>query len=109
MQVWKMRADGGEETQMTFDEERNSWFPHISPDGQKVVFLAYKKGDVNPGEHVPHRHVELRLMNSDGTDLHTIVPLFGGQGTINVNSWSPDGRRFAYVRYEIRGIQNEEL
>ncbi len=109
MQVWKMRADGGEQTQMTFDEERNSWFPHISPDGQKVVFLAYKKGDVNPGEHVPHRHVELRLMNADGTDLHTVVPLFGGQGTINVNSWSPDSRRFAYVRYEIRGIQNEEL
>jgi hypothetical protein len=23
----------------------------------------------------------------------------GGQGTINVNSWAPDSRRFAYVSY----------
>jgi TolB protein len=26
-------------------------------------------------------------------------PLFGGQGTINVNSWSPDSGRFAFVTY----------
>lgn len=103
MQAWRMKADGTEQTQMTFDENWNTWFPHISPDRTKVVMIAYKKGDVAPGEHVPHKYVELRLMNADGSDLKTIVELFGGQGTINVNSWSPDSKKFAYVRYRIRG------
>lgn len=34
MQVWRMKKDGSEQTQMTFDETRNSWFPHVSPDGK---------------------------------------------------------------------------
>ena len=67
MQAWRMKSDGSEQTQMTFDEGWNTWFPHISPDRQKVVMLAYKKGDVKPNEHLPHRHVELRFMNADGT------------------------------------------
>ena len=104
MQAWRMRKDGSEQTQMTFDENWNTWFPHVSPDGQKVVMIAYRKGDLKPGEHVPHKHVELRLMNADGSGLRTLVRLFGGQGTINVNSWAPDSQRFAYVRYRIKGI-----
>lgn len=104
MQAWRMRADGSEQTQMTFDENWNTWFPHISPDRTKVVTISYRKGDLQPGEHVPHKHVELRLMDADGGNVRTLVRLFGGQGTINVNSWSPDSRRFAYVRYRIRGI-----
>lgn len=103
MQAWRMKADGSEQTQMTFDEEWNTWFPHISPDRQKVVMLAYKKGDVLPNQHLPHKYVELRLMNADGSDVKTIVKLFGGQGTINVNSWAPDSKKFAFVRYRIRG------
>ena len=104
MQAWRMKADGSQQTQMTFDENWNTWFPHISPDRKLVSMVCYKKGDVQPGEHVPHKHVELRLMNADGSDLRTIVKLFGGQGTINVNSWAPDSKRFAYVTYTIRGI-----
>ena len=104
MQAWRMKADGSEQTQITFDEEWNTWFPHISPDRQKVVTISYRKGDLRPNEHVPHKHVELRMMNPDGSDVRTIVRLFGGQGTINVNSWAPDSQRFAYVRYRIRGI-----
>lgn len=101
MQAWRMNADGSEQTQMTFDEGWNTWFPHISPDGKKVVMIAYKKGDLKPGEHLPHKWVELRLMNADGSRLKTLLTLFGGQGTINVNSWAPDSKRFAYVRYEM--------
>lgn len=103
MQAWRMKADGSEQTQMTFDENWNTWFPHISPDRTKVVMLAYRKGDVAPGEHVPHKHVELRLMDAAGGPVQTVVRLFGGQGTINVNSWSPDSKKFAFVSYRIRG------
>lgn len=102
MQAWRMRADGSEQTQMTFDKEWNTWFPHISPDRKTVVMLAYKKGDVKPAEHVPHKNVELRLMSAEGGEVTTVVKLFGGQGTINVNSWAPDSKRFAFVSYKIR-------
>ena len=104
MQAWRMKADGSEQTQMTFDAHWNTWFPHISPDRTKVVMLAYHERDVRPGEHVPNKTVEIRLMTGcDETGWskpRTLLKLFGGQGTINVNSWAPDSRRFAYVRYE---------
>ena len=101
MQLWRMKTDGTEQTQMTFDADRNCWFAHPSPDGTKVVYLCYRKGDSKPGEHLAHKQVELRLMNADGSGVQTLVRLFGGQGTINVNSWSPDGRRFAFVSYRL--------
>ena len=101
MQVWRMKADGSEQTQMTFDETRNSWFPHISPDSELIVFITYAKGDVEPGQHPANRNVELRLMPAKGGEPKTLTQLFGGQGTINVNSWAPDSKRFAFVSYRL--------
>lgn len=101
MQAWRMKKDGTEQTQMTRHEDRNSWFPHVSPDGQKVVYIAYKKGDVAPGDHPADKHVELRLMDAAGGNDRLLTALFGGQGTINVNSWAPDSREFAFVSYRI--------
>jgi len=98
MQVWRMGSDGSNPTQMTFDES-NSWFPHVSPDGKLVVYITYRKGDVEPGAHPPNKDVELRLMSAAGGEFKTLVSLFGGQGTINVNSWAPDSKRFAFVSY----------
>lgn len=106
MQAWRMKADGTEQTQMTFDTHWDTWFPHISPDLQKVVMVAYHESDVRPGEHVPNKDVEIRLMYADKNsatgfgNAKTILKLFGGQGTINVNSWSPDSKQFAFVSYE---------
>lgn len=115
MQAFCMKADGSEQTQMTHDLHWNTWFPHISPDRQKVVMVAYTETDVRPGEHVPNKNVELRLMrrvapsDPNGAILvnewsapQTIFKLFGGQGTINVNSWAPDSKHFAFVSY-VRG------
>ncbi len=101
MQVWRMNADGSNPVQMTHDPAYNAWFPHISPDGRQVVFLAYHAGDLEPHEHLPHLDVKLRLMPAAGGEAEDLLALFGGQGTINVNSWAPDSRRFAYVRYEL--------
>lgn len=102
MQVWRMKADGSEQTQMTFDETRNSWFPHVSPDGRQVLFITYTKGDLEPGQHLANKNVELRLMPAAGGEPRTLVKLFGGQGTINVNSWAPDSRRLAFVSYRLK-------
>ena len=98
MQVWRMLADGSEQKQMT-NEDANNWFPHVSPDGRQVVYLAYRKGDLEPGQHLPDLNVELRLMSAEGGPSRPLVRLFGGQGTINVNSWSPDSKRLAFVSY----------
>lgn len=99
MQVWRMNRDGSEPTQMTFTD-RNNWFPHVSPDGKKVAWLSYRKGDLEPGEHLPNMQVELWLMDYDGSNPRRAASLFGGQGSINVNSWSPDSRRLAFISYE---------
>lgn len=100
MQIWRMNRDGSEQTQMTHNE-RNNWFGHVSPDGTKVVYLSYRKGDLEAGEHLPNMQVELWMMNADGTDQHRLISLFGGQGTINVNSWAADSRHIAFVSYEL--------
>jgi len=97
MQVWRMHPDGSAQEQITFDEF-NNWFPHISPDGKSMVFLSYEK-DVTG--HPPNQDVQLRLMNlGDGT-IKVLARLFGGQGTINVPSWSPDSLKVAFVSYQL--------
>ena len=101
MQVWRMEADGANPTHMV-NEEANCWFPHVSPDNQWVVYIAYKKGDVEPGDHPANKNVELRLVPAEGGVAKTILSLFGGQGTINVNSWAPDNRTIAFVSYRLK-------
>ncbi|HSV85488.1 MAG TPA: hypothetical protein VLH85_02865 [Levilinea sp.] len=102
MQVWRMETGGANPTQMV-QEEANGWFPHVSPDGKQVVYIAYAKGDVAPGDHPPNKPVEIRLAPVEGGPSRTLVKLFGGQGTMNVNSWSPDSRRIAFVSYRLKG------
>ena len=101
MQIWRMDVDGSNPTHRV-QEEANGWFPHLSPDGRFVAYIAYAKGDVEPGDHPPNKHVELRLVAAEGGASQTIVKLFGGQGTMNVNSWSPDSRTLAFVSYRLK-------
>ena len=101
MQVWKMKTNGKDQTQMTFDPDMNSWFPHISPDGKKVVYLAYHDYEVEPGAHIADLNVQLRMIPATGGTPRVLLEFFGGQGSLNVNSWSPDSRQFAFVRYRL--------
>ena len=100
MDCYRMDSDGKNVTRLT-DNGRNNWFPHISPDGKTIVYLSYGT-DVEPDKHPPDKNVEIRMMNPDGTNDRCILKLFGGQGTMNVNSWKPSGDKFAFVRYDIR-------
>ncbi len=97
MQIWRMKTDGTENTQLTFDEY-NDWFPHISPDNKYIVFLSYPT-TVKPADHPAYKRVMLRMMPVNGGAPKVIAYLFGGQGTINVPSWSPDSRKIAFVTY----------
>jgi len=95
MQIWRMKPDGSEQEQV-FSDELNNWFPHISPDGQWMVFLTYG-ADVTG--HPENKDVMLRLMSLTDKKITVLAKLFGGQGTINVPSWSPDSKRVAFVSY----------
>jgi TolB protein len=95
MQLWRMNADGSDPQQITNDEW-NNWFPHISPDGQWIAFISFPK-EVDPADHPYYKRVYLRLMPAAGGPAKVIAYVYGGQGTINVPSWSPDGRMLAFV------------
>lgn len=96
MHIWRMNADGSQETQVTNDDF-NNWFPHPSPDGRWVVFLTY--GAEVEG-HPANKDVMLKLLEVGSGEIRVLAKLFGGQGTINVPSWSPDSKHIAFVSYQ---------
>ena len=93
--LWRIRPDGSDLTQMTDDDAVN-WFPHPSPDGRLVAYLAYPNGTHG---HPGGLDVSLRVMPAIGGPTRHLVNVFGGQGTCNVPNWAPDSRRFAFIRY----------
>lgn len=95
MQLWRMKPDGSNEEQVTFDEY-NNWFPHFSPDGKWILYVAFPK-DIDPTSHPFYKKIYLRLMPATGGIPKTIAYIYGGQGTINVPSWSPDSKKIAFV------------
>ncbi|MBE0552537.1 MAG: TolB family protein [Rhodobacteraceae bacterium] len=95
-QIWVMAADGTDQ-RLLFADDHVNWFPHPSPCGRHLVYLAYPPGTTG---HPPDLPVALVLCRPDGSDRRRVLEFTGGQGTINVPSWAPDGSAFAYVRYE---------
>ncbi|MFM2389517.1 MAG: hypothetical protein RLZZ437_1072 [Pseudomonadota bacterium] len=95
-QIWVMDANGANQ-RMLFADDQVNWFPHPSPCGRHLVYLAYPPGTLGHPANLP---VALVVCKPDGTDRHRILEFTGGQGTINVPSWRPDGGAFAYVRFE---------
>jgi TolB protein len=97
MHLYRMKADGSSPEQLTFDSYDN-WFPHPSPDNQTLVYISYLEDQ--KGSHPFGKDVKLRLYDLNTRQSRDLTPVFfGGQGTINVHSWSPDGQWIAFVRY----------
>ncbi|MDE2181930.1 MAG: TolB family protein [Alphaproteobacteria bacterium] len=100
MKIWRIEANGARPEQLTFETDTRDWFPHPSPDGKWIVFLSFGP-DVAVPDHPPNKTVSLRIMPATGGSPRALTTLFGGQGTINVPSWAPDCRRFAFVSYRL--------
>jgi Tol biopolymer transport system component len=90
-----MRPDGTQQEQITFDEY-NNWFPHFSPDGKWIVYESYPK-EIDPLTHPFYNRIYLRIMPASGGIARTLAYIYGGQGTINVSSWSPDSKKIAFI------------
>ncbi len=97
MQIWRMKPDGSGKEQVTSDEFQD-WFAHLSPDGKQMIFISYPP-DVPANSHPHNKRVMLRTMPVDGGKIKTVAFLYGGQGTLNVPSWSPDSKKVAFVSY----------
>jgi TolB protein len=96
MQIWRMHPDGSDKEQLTFDDY-HSWFPHISPDGKWMVFISFPM-DIDPDSHPSYKDVMLRVMPLTAPGGPRVVAyLYGGQGTLNAPSWSPDSKHIAFV------------
>jgi Tol biopolymer transport system component len=107
--IWRMPPDGAgpkdvKAERVTHDAQED-WFPHVSPNGKLIVFLSFPHGTEN---HNGEMDVEMRMIsapgkkaNAEGQKIQTLLKFYGGQGTINVNSWSPDSKKFAFVTYEL--------
>ena len=99
MEIWKMTAEGKFQEQLTKDKYSN-WFPHPNPNGENFVYISY---DQDQGEsHPPMKKVSLKLFDLKSNTIRILCKFTGGQGSLNVPSWSPDGNRFAFVSYEER-------
>jgi Tol biopolymer transport system component len=95
-----MRANGSKPEQLTFDKYSN-WFPHISPDNKWIAYISYVENQEQ--NHPFGKDVKLRLMNIETQEIKDLTPVFyGGQGTINVPSWSPDSKKVAFVSYSVK-------
>lgn len=100
MKLWRMKPDGTAPQQMTANADSRDWFPHPSPDGKWIAFVAFGT-DIDVGDHPPSRNVVLKVMPAEGGEARIITSLFGGQGTMNVPSWSPDSKSVAFVSYRV--------
>jgi hypothetical protein len=98
MKIWRMNADGSQQEQVTTDADFADWFPHPSPDGKCLVFLSYDKTVTG---HPADKDVVLRIMPLASGTPRVLATLFGGQGTMNVPSWSPDSKQVAFVSYRL--------
>ncbi|NQX13185.1 biopolymer transporter Tol [Microbacteriaceae bacterium VKM Ac-2855] len=97
-QLFRMPADGSAAPSRLHASATVDWFPHASPDGRWVQYLAYEAGTAGHPADLP---VALRMLDTSDGSTRELVTLFGGQGTTNVNGWAPDSTRFAYVAYPL--------
>ncbi|MDR0832008.1 MAG: hypothetical protein LBM99_03845 [Bacillales bacterium] len=99
-QIYTMNIDGSNIQQLTFDNEYNCWFPHVSPNNKYVCYISYDSLNTPSNLHPSNKQISIHLMNIDGSESRVIANIYGGAGTMNVNSWTSDSKYFVFISYE---------
>lgn len=97
MKIWRMAPDGRDPKQVSFGPYHD-WFAHLSPDGREMVYVSYP-ASVPSNSHPHNQRVLLQLQQTNSQQSKVLAYIYGGQGTMNVQSWSPDGRMIAFVSF----------
>lgn len=97
MKIWRMKTDGSGMEQFSGDDT-NDWFAHFSPNGEKMVYISYPP-ELQANLHPHNQHVTIKQVDMKKNEVENIAYIYGGQGTLNVPSWSPDGKYIAFVSY----------
>ena len=97
MKIWRMTKDGGNQEQVSFGPY-NDWFAHISPDGQKIVYVSYP-ASIPSNSHPHNQRVLIQIQPTNSNKSMVLAYIYGGQGTMNVPSWSPDSKKIAFVSF----------
>jgi TolB protein len=97
MQIWRMKPDGSGQEPVTHGDYQD-WFPHISPDGKWIAFVSFSKEEAPSDDHPFYKHVFLRILPIGDHGVPKIIGyVYGGQGTMNTPSWSPDSKSIAFI------------
>jgi TolB protein len=95
--LWRNRADGSGEVQLTHDDYFN-WYPQLSPDGTSLVFLSSRQPAWD--SNMPEGDYLLRQMPAAGGEIREIARVFANSGTLAMPAWSPDGKSVVFIGYE---------
>jgi Tol biopolymer transport system component len=106
--IWRIPRDtpapADQQAERVTGDQFQDWFPHVSPDGQSLIFLSYHKSIQG---HPIDQDVMIRRIAVPGVDpseptakIEPLVRIVGGQGSIGSRPWSPDGKQFVYVSYD---------
>jgi TolB protein len=98
MKIWRMKPDGSAQEQVSSSDDWNDWFAHVSPDGRRMLYVSYPPS-VPAASHPCNERVMIREHDLSSGKQRVLAHLYGGQGTMNVPSWSPDGKSVAFVSY----------
>jgi Tol biopolymer transport system component/predicted Ser/Thr protein kinase len=88
--VFKMRIDGSQETQLTFFDSANASSPAWSPDGRRIAFICDQGGTR-----------KVWVVNVDGTDAHALNKT-NASGSNGLLAWFPSPE----IVYQQAGMHN---